>query len=345
MDILVKKIEGTIFYFIVYTVLFYFFIYTLKYSLPFVLAFIFSQLLLKPTLFLINKFKIKGHIASLIATLTFVSLVIIIFSILISTLVTQSILFYRTSVEFINKNTDNIDNIWMRFREYYKIFDEQILPHLPDMSSLMKSLTDSFASFPVGLKNFVFNIPYSLMVILFTFLSTYFFTEMSIDAKSKVYSALPDLQNSNLVHLLRESRKMLFSYVRSFLTVIGITFIECFLLLSILRINNALILSIIASIADILPVLGVGSVLVPTALFFLLTGDITRAILVFCTYGVLFISRQILEPKIVSSSIGVNPIAILISIFIGLKIDGITGMFYLIFMVVGFTILRKVKAI
>ncbi len=345
MDVLMQKIERVILYFIIYTVLFYLFVYTLKYSLPFVLAFIFSQALLKPTVFLTKKFKLKAHIASLITTLIFVILIAVILFFLISTLISQSFMLYRTSIHFFEKNTENINNIWLKIIEYYRIFDERILSHLPDMSSLTKSLTDSFAQFPVELKNFVLNIPSSLMVIIFTFLATYFFTDISVSAKSKFISAFPDIQNSNLLHVLRETRRMFFNYVRSFLTVIGITFLECLTLLTIFRINDAFIIALLAAIADFLPVIGVGSVLVTTGIIFFITGNVTKSIFIFCTYGIVVISRQIFEPKIISSSIGVNPVAILAAIFIGLKLDGIVGMFYLIFFVVGFAILRKVEVI
>ena len=345
MDVLFNKIEKIILFFIIYTVIFYLFVYTLKYSLPFVLAIIFSQALLKPTRILIKKFKLKSHIASLITTLIFVILVAFILFLLISKLVSQSLMLYRASVQFFADNTENINNIWLKTIEYYRTFDEQILSHLPDMSSLIKTFTDNFARVPGILKDFIFNIPSFLMVVLFTLLATYFLTDISVSAKSKFYTAFPDVQNSNLLHVLKETRKMFFNYVRSFLTVIGITFLECLTLLSIFRVNNAFIIAVLTAIADFLPVIGVGSVLISTGLIFLITGNTTTSIFVFVTYGIVIISRQIFEPKIISSSIGVNPVAILAAIFIGLKLDGIVGMFYLIFFVVGFTILRKVEVI
>lgn len=345
MDLLIKKIEITIIYFIIYTVIFYLFVYTLRYSLPFVLAFILSQILLKPTLFLIQIFKLKSHIASLITTLIFIIFIAVILFLLISNLISQSIIFYRSIVIFLEQNTENINNIWIKFAEYYRNFDQRILSHLPDMSSFIKSITDILAQFPIVLMNFIFNIPSLFMVIIFTFLSTYFFTDISISTKSKFSAAFPNMRGSDLIHILKETRRMLFSYMRSFLTIVGITFIECLTLLSILRVNNAFFISVLACLADFLPVLGIGSVLITTGLIFIAMGNMTHAIFVFCTYGICVISRQIFESKIISSSIGVNPVAVLAAIFIGLKLDGIVGMFYLIFFVLGFTILKKVDVL
>ncbi|MDU1443883.1 MAG: AI-2E family transporter, partial [Clostridium cochlearium] len=53
--------------------------------------------------------------------------------------------------------------------------------------------------------------------------------------------------------------------------------------------------------------------------------------------------RQILEPKIVSSSLGMHPVSILAAIFIGLKAAGISGMFFCIFLVVFYKVLHNVK--
>lgn len=345
MDIFIKKIEKTILYFIIYTLVFYLFVYTLNYSLPFVLAFIFSQILLKPTMFLIQKFKLKSHIASLVTVLIAVILIAIVLFLLISNLISQSFVFYKAIMNFFEENIEHINNIWLKIIEYYKNFDQRILSRLPDMSAFIKSITGYFSQFPIVLKNFVLNIPSLFMVIVFTFLSTYFFTDISVSAKSKFITAFPDLHNSNMLHVLKEARRMFLGYIRSFLTVIIITFIECLTLLSVLRVNNAFIISALAAIADILPVIGIGSVLITTGLIYLAAGNITHAIFLFCTYGICVVSRQIFEPKIISSSIGVNPVAILAAIFIGLKLDGIIGMFYLIFFVIGFTILRKTDVI
>jgi len=59
-------------------------------------------------------------------------------------------------------------------------------------------------------------------------------------------------------------------------------------------------------------------------------------------YILAVIIRQVIEPKIVSSSLGIYPLAIIIAIFIGLKAYGFIGMIFTVFLVVFYTVLQKV---
>ena len=56
-------------------------------------------------------------------------------------------------------------------------------------------------------------------------------------------------------------------------------------------------------------------------------GDIKLAIGVFVLWIIMSIVRQFLEPKIVSSNLGVHPIFTLIAMYTGFRFSGILGLF------------------
>ena len=58
---------------------------------------------------------------------------------------------------------------------------------------------------------------------------------------------------------------------------------------------------------------------------------------------ILSITRQILEPKLVSANIGINPLATVIAIFIGLQVNGIIGIVFCLGLVIMHDILKKVE--
>ena len=58
-----------------------------------------------------------------------------------------------------------------------------------------------------------------------------------------------------------------------------------------------------------LPFLGTGTVLIPWAVFKLLSGDIRYAVGLVILYLVTQLVRRIIEPKLVGDSIGMNPLA------------------------------------
>ena len=67
--------------------------------------------------------------------------------------------------------------------------------------------------------------------------------------------------------------------------------------------------------------------LIPWAAYSLITGDVSLGIGLLVLYAVISIIRQIAEPKLVAGQLGLSPIVTIISLYLGLKIFGVLGMF------------------
>ena len=93
----------------------------------------------------------------------------------------------------------------------------------------------------------------------------------------------------------------------------------------IVGIDFPLLWGLLSGIVDALPFLGTAAVLVPMALFSLMIGDQYSFTAILIIQVLVFIVRQLAEPKVVSRQIGVHPILTLISVYIGLRFFGILG--------------------
>ena len=71
---------------------------------------------------------------------------------------------------------------------------------------------------------------------------------------------------------------------------------------------------------------GVSLILIPWSIVSFINGDFMRGVILIVTYGVIAIVRNILEPKLVGSQIGLPPIATLLAMYIGFSAVGILGM-------------------
>ena len=78
---------------------------------------------------------------------------------------------------------------------------------------------------------------------------------------------------------------------------------------------------------DALPILGAGTVMIPWAIISSVNGNITLGIALFVLYIIILVVRQILEPRIVSSHLGIHPIFTLIAMYTGFKLSGLIGLF------------------
>lgn len=115
-------------------------------------------------------------------------------------------------------------------------------------------------------------------------------------------------------------------YLRSYLTLMGITFAEMLVGLSLLRVGYALLLAVLIALVDFLPVLGVGTVLIPWSLVALITGDPARGVGLLVLWGISLAVRQFVEPRLIGRGLGLHPCLTLVAMYAGLRLFGITGM-------------------
>lgn len=125
---------------------------------------------------------------------------------------------------------------------------------------------------------------------------------------------------------LRSLRKALGGWLLAEVKLAGIAFVVMATGFLLLRIENSLLWAILITLVDAFPILGVGTVLVPWALVCMLQDNVVRGIGLLAIYAVAWLSRSILEPKLVGRGLGLDPLATLIAIYAGWKLWGIAGM-------------------
>ena len=94
----------------------------------------------------------------------------------------------------------------------------------------------------------------------------------------------------------------------------------------ILGVSYSVVWAVLIALLDFLPLFGTGTALFPWALVKLLTGEWPFAAGLVFLYLLTQVVRQIIQPKIVSDSMGVPPLATLFLLYLGFKIRGISGM-------------------
>lgn len=116
--------------------------------------------------------------------------------------------------------------------------------------------------------------------------------------------------------------KMIFSY--ALLSIV--CFIELTIGFLIMGIQDAGFIAMLIAILDVLPILGSGAILAPWGIIALLMGDPFVGIGMFVLWGIIVIIRQILEPKIVGSQIGLYPLVTIMTLFFGVQLMGGVGL-------------------
>lgn len=198
-----------------------------------------------------------------------------------------------------------------------------------DFNTIKNGLTTGIS----GVYGVVKNIPSVLINVVISVIAWILFTKDYNYVVRFIQKQLPDDKKNLLVEIKQVFGKTILKMLRAYGLIMLITFFELFIGFTILRsvgiMKNSYFVWIAVGIAifDILPVAGSGGILIPWALFSLILGNFKMAIGLMVIYAVISVIRQYIEPKIVGSSLGVNPLITLMGLYFGLKLFGFIGMF------------------
>jgi sporulation integral membrane protein YtvI len=200
------------------------------------------------------------------------------------------------------------------------------------MDNLSESLAAQFREFMSGLEvvnnaqDFAKSLPGGIIWTIIFVISLFFMVSQkeSLDAAAK--KILGAKMTARLREFRSECKTYLGGYVRAQILLMFIIFIIISIMLSILRAPFALVVAAATAILDALPVFGSGITLIPLAIVYFIYGNIKLGIGYVVIWLAVILFRRILEPKLVSDKMGLNPLMTLISMYIGYRWWGIIGM-------------------
>lgn len=182
-------------------------------------------------------------------------------------------------------------------------------------------LTNFFLKIPVILSM----IPYSITIAIFTIIATILITNDWFTFKNIINKMIPKQLKNFSKDILKYFEKSLIGYFRAQFMLIFISACLTLTGLLILNVNHALTITLIVAIVDLLPLIGTGIVFLPWIVYLFLTSHYTLTVGLTIIYIVIIITRQILEPKIISANIGINPLITLLAVFISIQLWGLSG--------------------
>lgn len=322
-------IVNVIYYALIFAVAYLFCNYLFGILAPFLLGVVFAYLAVRLTK------KIFKKETKILRVISLVILYVIVFAIIVVLVILG-----------INELIDFIGTIPSLYRQYVEPVLENLALNadnnlrIPadvqnDLYSIRQDLLDSIKSAISSISsaivssgtNLISNTTNIIISILTTLITSFFVVYEYED----ILNYLEKLFNGVTRGLYSEIKNYfvntVFSVIKSYGLIMGITFIELFIGLMILGVSNFALIAMIIAFLDILPVLGVGTVLLPWAVFKFVISDFAIGIGLLVLYGVITVVRNIVEPKLVGASLGLHPLATLFSMLMGLELFGVLGMF------------------
>ncbi len=234
-------------------------------------------------------------------------------------------------------------------------FEARISPEtLSQIYQMIENAADTLRNYVIrfsssvlsGIAGTTAKIPFYFISFIFTILASVF---ISFDYKNIVAFVYRQF-SPKMQEFLTDARKHIgttaLGYLRAYAIIWVMTFTELTIGLSILKIENAVGIAALIAVADILPVLGTGTVVIPWAVFALFTQNYYLCIGLVIIYVVVLVVRNFAEPKILGDQLGLNPLVTLIAIYLGYLLMGVLGMIVLpvtINIIVGLHRMGKIK--
>lgn len=309
--------------------------------LPFIIAFAVAAGMRRPARRLSAKLHVPERVLRLLLSL-FVTLVI--FSL-------AGVLIWRTATYLFKILTD-ISEDEAFLSGVLSIFDRDlpIFDRLPDglydkiveaFGSVISTTLSAVASF---LSSVVTTVPKILLFITVTVIALIYFA-LDLDRISEwLCAVLPEKIKSRITDIRENVLILVWKYLKSYFLIMLITFAVVLSGLFILRVENAFITAIIIAFLDILPVIGVGTVLIPWSIFSFFSGKAATGVGLIVLFLVNTVIRQLSEPKILGKNLDLHPILTLIFIYVGYALFGALGIILLPIVGVGACVYLKKNA-
>ncbi|HYF95542.1 MAG TPA: sporulation integral membrane protein YtvI [Symbiobacteriaceae bacterium] len=301
----------------------------LQYALPLVLPFVIALVIAELMDPIVNRLSGKKKLPRTIA----VSLVLLTFVVIFTTAATVGIARLVEEIRGVVQRVPHLYAIAMdmgaRFAEQFSRFNEALPGSIREMlaanladvqTSLQHSLEGAASALGV-----VSSVPAFVTNMLIALIATFFISRDRAMIGEFLLSLFPSVWHGKLRRVKDDVWSSTMGWAKAQFMLILLTMIQTIIGLSLIGANYAVTMGVVVGIADMMPVLGPAAIYLPWILYSFIFGSKIFGLKLLILYAVVAGIRQVLEAKLVGDQIGLHPLAILLSLYLGFTFFGALG--------------------
>ena len=308
-------------YFVIYSVIFWILAQFALYCLPFIIAGIIAVVMRPLYSYLRRHFKFRSAFTATAITLLIFGALVAIAAFLLYLIALQAISLFDAYGYLIED--------YFASEELYRNLRDALLS-----GSLLGTVTDAAALV-------IRVVPLSLTFVIITFALTVFFLNRLGQIRTLILNRVRGSSRETVERVLAAAYLTVRRFIRSYLVLYLVTFVEAVFIFYLTGVPYPLPFAFITAVADILPVLGPGTVYIPFAVIFILQKNYITGITLLVFFLLTVILRQILEPRVVSDSVKVHPLVVLTAIYCSIAAMNLWVLFYVVLLFLGYKVLRE----
>ena len=299
--------------------------------MPFIIGWIISSIASPVVRFFEEKLKVRRKAVSAVVIVAVLAVVVLLVYLLVAKLI-------KEGVGFVNE----LPNIWNSIlAEFYEVGAnlEGIYNRMPvDMQNTLDNIGQEMGNYFSGIMTSIElpsfaavgsvakQIPDVFLSIVICLLSAYFFVADKAYMANVAERFVPRAVRYRFDLIRRSFSKAIGGYFKAQFKIECWVYILLVIGLMILDVNYAFLVALGIAFLDFLPVFGTGTVMLPWAVIEFLCKDYRMMFGLLVIWLVGQLVRQVIQPKIVGDSIGVDAIPTLFLLYIGYRLAGMLGM-------------------
>lgn len=303
------------------------------YFMPFVIGWILSVIAGPLVTFLEKKLKIMKRLGSAITIILVLALCIGLIYLIISQIWEEISVLIRNFPSMYHDLERGLSQIGTQGNTLFERFPEQIQN---SWATLMNNLDDTASSLigRIGeptievAGNVAKRIPSVLIGTIVAFVSAYFFIADKENLGEWVKKVVPKSITSRLLLVGENLKYAMGGYFKAQFKIMGVVFAILLIGFTLMQIRFSILLAIAIAFLDFLPFFGTGTALIPWAIYKFLVGDYKMVAALVILYGVTQLVRQLIQPKLVGDSMGLNPLYTLFLLYLGYRVGSVLGMIF-----------------
>ena len=220
---------------------------------------------------------------------------------------------------------ESLDQLGQQISAQFPIISTENLASI--IQSLSGHLTESITTIAASAVSFVTQMPAIILFIVFTIMTTYFFSVSRFSIMRNLKRQLPQSWQETAQHLYGTLAKALFGWLKAQFIILCCMFLVMFIGFTILNVHYALLIALGIAVMDALPILGSGLVMIPWIGYQLFFGSLPMGIGLALIYVLLIFTRQSIEPRVVGGQFGLPPLWTMCAMYAGFRLFGFIGLF------------------
>lgn len=301
------------------------------YFMPFVVAAIIALIANPLVKFLERKVKIVRKAGTAFVIIIVLGLVVLAGYLIIAKLVTEIAGFLTIAPQMWETTSGTLKEITMVFDRF---FDRMPVGLQGWMNGLGETFGESMTEWvqnsgtPIAESagNFAKNLPLVIVSTVMAILASYLFVAEKDYVVRVTQKLLPERLQERWNLVYRTMKDAVGGYFKAQFKIMGVVYVILLIGLAILNIKYAFLIALLIAILDFLPFFGTGAVMWPWALIAFFQNNYKLTIGLVIIWAVSQFVRQLIQPKLVGDSIGLEPIPTLLLLYVGFRFKGAVGL-------------------